>query len=248
MQIQQYLDRIGYSETPAVDAETLFALQKAHLLTVPFENLDIHRGITIKMDRKIFFHKLIQDRRGGFCYELNIGFVDLLRMIGFHAIKISARVANKVGGFGPEFDHLAVLVYLKGKDYLIDVGFGDFSRVPLSLEVGEVQHDGFHNYRVDQYSEEFLVVVREEAGQWVPQYLFKPMPRPIEDFKDMCKYNQTSPESHFTQKRLVSLATETGRITLNDRQLKITTGDKVEVEQFETEARFEELLGKYFFA
>lgn len=247
MDIQQYLDRIAFAGTPSVDPETLFALQKAHLMHVPFENLDIHREKTIVLDREAFFQKVVVDRRGGFCYELNVAFVELLRAIGFHAVKISARVANKEGGFGPEFDHLAILVYLQGEDYLVDVGFGEFSRIPLRLALGEVQHDGQKAYKVEAYSEEFIMVSREDAGQWVPQYIFKELPRPLGDFKDMCHYNQTSPDSHFTQKRLVSLATETGRITLNDRQLKITRGDEVEVETFEAEEQFESLLATYFY-
>ena len=110
MDIHAYLSRIGYRGTLEPSAATLHALQQAHLLAVPFENLDIHLGRPIVLDQTALFDKIVARRRGGFCYELNGLFAVLLRELGFEVTLLSAGVARASGGFGPEYDHLTLLV------------------------------------------------------------------------------------------------------------------------------------------
>jgi len=88
-------------------------LHVRHLLSVPFENLDIHLGRPIILDQELFYNKIVRDRRGGYCYELNGCFAWLLRELGFGVSMLSARVAGKNGGFSPDFDHMTLLVRLK---------------------------------------------------------------------------------------------------------------------------------------
>ena len=83
--------------------ETLRALHKAHMLAVPFENLDIHLGRPIVLDEDRLYRKIVGERRGGFCYELNGLFAALLRELGYEVTLLSARVSCEQGGFGPEF-------------------------------------------------------------------------------------------------------------------------------------------------
>src|ERR1017187_10297680 len=125
-----YLERIGYSGSTEPSAETLRALQRAHMLAVPFENLDIHLGRPIVCDEDRFLHKIINERRGGFCYELNGAFAALLRALGFKVTLLSARVAGSDGSASPEFDHLTLRVDLD-EPWLADVGFGDSFIEPL---------------------------------------------------------------------------------------------------------------------
>ena len=113
MEVKAYLERIGYRGPLAPTADTLRRLHVAHLLTVPFENLSIHAGERIVLDDVSLFDKLVTRRRGGFCYELNGLFAALLRELGFQVEMLSARVANREGVFGPEFDHMALLVKLE---------------------------------------------------------------------------------------------------------------------------------------
>jgi N-hydroxyarylamine O-acetyltransferase len=110
MNIQAYLDRIDYRGPLEPTAESLRALQVAHLLAVPFENLNIGMGWPIVLDQDALFEKIVMRRRGGFCYELNGLFAALLRALGFEVTMLSAGVARAAGGFGPEFDHLTLLV------------------------------------------------------------------------------------------------------------------------------------------
>ena len=136
MDIQAYLRRINYSGEQAPSAATLYELHRAHLLAVPFENLDIHLGRPIVLDQDALFDKIVTRRRGGFCYELNGLFALLLRELGFEVTLLAAGVARADGGFGPEFDHLTLLVRAtslnpQSEVWLADVGFGDSFREPL---------------------------------------------------------------------------------------------------------------------
>src|SRR5215510_66895 len=115
MDISSYLKRIGYSRPVNPDAETLRGLQVAHLLTVPFENLDIGLKRTIKIDDASLWDKLINQKRGGFCYELNGLCAWLLKQIGFNMTYLNARVFNSTGELGIDFDHLALLVKIPGQ-------------------------------------------------------------------------------------------------------------------------------------
>jgi arylamine N-acetyltransferase len=105
------------------------------MLAVPFENLDISLGRKIICDESRFLHKIVNERRGGFCYEMNGAFAELLRALGFKVTLLSARVSGGDGSEGPEFDHLALRVDLD-QPWLADVGFGDSFVEPLLLEPG----------------------------------------------------------------------------------------------------------------
>src|SRR5690242_9417454 len=110
MDIAAYLQRIGYSGSRVPSADALRALHVAHLQAVPFENLDIHLRRPISLDPERLFQKIVLERRGGFCYELNGLFAALLRALGFQVTYLSASDAHADGGYGPPFDHLALLV------------------------------------------------------------------------------------------------------------------------------------------
>jgi N-hydroxyarylamine O-acetyltransferase len=137
-----YLKRIRFSATPGADGlgptlPTLQALHRAHMLAVPFEDLSIHIGQPIILQEDALFDKIVRRRRGGFCYELNGLFAALLRHLGYRVTLLSAGVARSAGGFGPEFDHLTLLVHqLAGADWLADVGFGDSFVQPRALRKG----------------------------------------------------------------------------------------------------------------
>src|SRR5206468_7848795 len=105
-----YLQRINYRGEQTPTAATLRELHRAHLLTAPFENLDIHLGRPILIDQDVLFDKIVRRRRGGFCYELNGLFALLLRGLGFEVTLLSAGVARANGDFGPDYDHLTLLV------------------------------------------------------------------------------------------------------------------------------------------
>src|ERR1041384_3251795 len=147
MNIEAYLQRINYSGSLAPTAETLRALQVAHLMAVPFENLSIHAGEPIVLNEDALFGKIVENRRGGFCNEANGLFAGLMRALGFEVAMLSAGVARREGGFGPDFDHMTLMVTLDER-WLVDVGFGDSFLEPLLLDSREEQMQGSRSFRI----------------------------------------------------------------------------------------------------
>jgi N-hydroxyarylamine O-acetyltransferase len=214
------------------------------MLSVPFENLDIHWGNEIVLDQQRLVSKIVEAKRGGFCYELNGAFAALLGELGFDVKMLSAGVATESGGFGPPFDHLALLVELNER-WLADVGFGDSFVEPLLLdETGEQIREG-RAYRISR-SMDGLLLERREEGLWRPQYRFTLRPYRLADFAGMCVYHQTSPESPFTRKRVCTLATSEGRITLSEDRLIITGNGERREQPIVDEEEHATALREYF--
>jgi N-hydroxyarylamine O-acetyltransferase len=231
MNVAAYHDRIQYRGALTPDHATLAALHLAHLRTVPFENLDIQRGVPIVLDLDRLFEKIVFKRRGGFCYELNGLFGALLMALGFQVTLLSARVVGDGGTLGPEFDHMLLQIECPadgdGVRWLADVGFGDSYLLPLRLDERGDQIDGLRAYRVELTGDLYWLWERDYTGQWARQYCFTLTPHQLADFAPMCEWQQTSPESSFTQRQVVTLSTADGRITLRTDRLIITThGEK----------------------
>lgn len=230
MNIQAYLQRINYAGPLAPTVETLRLLQVAHLLAVPFENLSIHSGEIIVLEDSALFDKIVDRRRGGFCYELNGLFAALLRALGFEVAMLSAQVANADGIFGPDFDHMVLLVTLDDR-WLVDVGFGDSFLEPLLLDEQGEQVQDQRAYRIDREGVKFILRQRTMGEEWKMQYRFSLRPYQYSDYAGMCRYHQTSPQSHFTKARICSRATPAGRVTLSDMRFITTTADGKQQEQ-----------------
>lgn len=245
MDWEQYLKRINYAGPTDPNLQVLKELQARHLLNVPFENLDIHLGKPISLRMRDIFEKVILQRRGGFCYELNGLFFELLHSLGFNAKRISARVYNQ-GEYGQEFDHLAILVKIGENHYLSDVGFGDFALQPLELSFGVTQTDPGGDFLIDRYDQDYFRVLRFESEKLIPQYIFKDQERTLKEFELMCHYHQSSPESHFTRKRLITILTDTGRVTISGNVLKTTIRNQVAELPLKDEEAFRQSLLNYF--
>ena len=233
MNIKAYLQRIHYQGDLAPSAETLRLLQVAHLRTVPFENLSIHSGEPIVLDDEALFDKIVRRRRGGFCYELNGLFAALLRALGFDVAMLSAQVANAEGIFGPDFDHMTLMVTLADR-WLVDVGFGDSFLEPLKLDEESEQIQGHRAYRIVREGEYRALMQRSNDDEWRQQYRFTLQPYQYSDYAEMCRYHQTSPQSHFTRARICSRATSEGRISLSEMRFITTTADGKRQEQILT--------------
>lgn len=243
--VPSYLARINYSGPTAPTIETLRAVHRAHLLTVPFENLDIELGRKIVVDEDVIVRKVVELRRGGFCYELNGAFAALLRALGYRVTLLSARVAREGGGEGPEFDHLILRIDLD-QPWLADVGFGESFLEPLRMQAGLEQEDPAGIFRLVQLGERFQLERSVAAGEWRRQYSFGFKPRRLEEFAGMCHYHQTSPESHFTQNRICTRATPTGRITLSGMKLIVTRNGHREERMLGSEEDWADILAEQF--
>jgi N-hydroxyarylamine O-acetyltransferase len=243
--ISAYLKRINYSGPLAPSAETLRQLHRAHMFRVPFENLDIHLGRPIVLDVSKVLSKIIDQRRGGFCYELNGAFAALLRALGFDVTMLSAGVASAEGGFGPPFDHMALLVQLDER-WLADVGFGDSFREPLRFNHPGEQVQEEDAYQIARDGEHLILERRNDSGVWEPQYRFTLQPYQYEDYAEMCRYHQTSPDSPFTQRSTCSLATPDGRVTVSDMRIITTTRGQRQERQLATQEEYAAALREHF--
>lgn len=210
---QRYLDRIAYHGPTDPAFATLAALHRAHLMAVPFENLDIHIGRAITIGPAAIHRKLVDERRGGFCFELNGGFATLLRGLGFDVTILEARAKTEVWEAGQPFDHMTLLVTVDGVRYLADVGYGDNFITPLRFDDPTTQQG---RYRIEHDGEAGRYFDGDELG-----FLFRTTPREVDDFSPGCTFHQTSPDSNFTKKRVCSLATPRGRKTLTGMTFKV---------------------------
>lgn len=240
--VVDYLDRIGATRPSAPDADALAELQLRHLLAVPFENLSIHLGETILLGEDELFDKIVDRRRGGFCYELNGLFASLLHALGYDVTLVAARVFG-AAGLGPPFDHLALLVDAddggaRGEKWLVDVGFGRHAQRPLRLADRGEQPDVEGVFRVRETADGDIEVLMDD----VPQYRAELRPRQLVDCEPTCWWHATSPRSHFARGPVCSLLTGTGRVTLTHRLLVETDGG---VRRERTLVDDEEVLATY---
>lgn len=215
-----YLARIGYRGATEPSPAVLADLQLAHLLAVPFENLSIHTGEQIRLRSDWLFDKVVRRRRGGFCYELNGLFAELLVDLGFPVERLAARVFRDDGSLGIPLGHLCLRVIAGGQAWLVDVGFGDNFALPLALDDAREQGDGRRRYRIEPDGDERVLWAEARRS-----YRFGLTPLALADFEPGRHYHTTSPESHFTAHRVISLLTPDGRVTLRDDRLIVTAGD-----------------------
>jgi len=246
MDVEAYLRRIGYDRPRNPSANTLRDLHRQHLFTVPFENLDIALGVPIVLEPKALFDKIVTRNRGGFCYELNGLFYELLTALGFQVEILSARVRREDGGFSPEFDHMLLKVSMEGP-WIADVGFGDsfVDPLPMRSKVTKTVEDETR-FGVRALNGEWDVIRRDSNGASVPLYRFTEVPRQLSDFDPMCLFHQTSPESHFTQKRVCTRALPDGRITVSGLRLIVTRGGERQESMIKNEDDLRDCLSQRF--
>jgi len=247
MNTKDYLRRIGIEKNDvAPTVENLNFLQRQHLLNVPFENLDIHWKRPILLDTGRFYQKIVSEKRGGFCYELNASFNELLRSLGFQTRLVSARVGIGDGNFTGEYAHLAIVVTIGELEFLADVGFGAFTAGPLRIVTDLEQQDETGVFVVKRLADGYLEVAKKEDESWRSEYIFKPLGRDLSEFADACVYQQTSPESHFTKNKICSLMTADGRKSLTDTKfIETRNGEKLETE-VRSDEEFDQILEREF--
>lgn len=247
MNCEKYLKRIGFTGEPSVSLSTLRELHRRHLYSVPFENIDIHSGKEIVLDLKNIEEKVVNNGRGGFCYELNGLFCELLREIGFDVNMVSANVFDEEEKPGADFDHMALIVSVDGEEYIADVGFGDSFIETFAINLDMVNEDEAGFFQIVKEDDKYLKLLKSEDGVlFTPKYLFSSIPRKLSDYTEMCIYHQTNPKSHFKKNKLCSLANRGGRVTLVNDRLIITKNGKKEVTAIYGEKEFNENLFKHF--
>lgn len=239
-QIQAFLERIGYPsahrELSAPSGELLHDLHWAHLRAVPFENLDIVRiRRPILLDPAALYGKIVEERRGGYCFEVNGLLAAVLSDLGFEVRRVMVQFIQE-GGLSPAFDHLALIVSIVGDGaaglgernrWLVDVGSGRqaFPR-PLRLVAGLEQHqpEVDTTYRLTRAGERWELATKVSDGEWAPWYTFDETERELVDFAERNTFFQTDPSSHFRQGPLATRSRPDGRVTVTGDRLIETVG------------------------
>ena len=232
MDLAAYFQRIGYSGQYEPSFALLSALTEAHSQAIPFENLDVLLGRPISLAPEALFQKLVVDGRGGYCFEQNGLFLEVLRELGFQVAPLSARVRlQRPRDFTPPRTHVFLRVELDGESWLTDVGVGGLSLTsPLRLTVGAEQTTRHEPRRITQEGTRLFHQVRLGADwQDVCEFTLEEMP-PIDRVLANW-YTSAHPESHFKNRLIVARAAPEGQrvsilndeFTLRDRDGVATT-------------------------
>ncbi|MEI3377675.1 MAG: arylamine N-acetyltransferase [Coriobacteriales bacterium] len=249
-QLDTYLARIGLAERPTRDIAGIGKLQRAHLETVPFENLDILDGkVPLDLTEDGLFDKIVMRRRGGICYELNFLYAAALRAMGFDVELFGGRIY----GDGDEFDHVFLMVKdpadSQGVPWITDVGFAYNIAAPIRFAPGVVQDDERCQYRIDETGtdgETWYQVMRIVDGAESFMFAFRDVCREPAEFDSRRSFFETDPSSRFLKGPLVCIDGEEGRITLSMRHLKETKDGVVSERDIDYPDEFNETLASVF--
>jgi N-hydroxyarylamine O-acetyltransferase len=241
-QLDRYFARIGYRGSRDATLATLRALHRAHLLAIPYENLDIHLGRRITLDPEATFAKLVEERRGGWCFEMNGLFGRVLETLGFEVRYLSGAVGRATGGWRAQGNHLVLMVRLD-RAWIADVGFGDGFLTPLPLEPGTYSQ-GFLQYRVVRDGPRWTVHSHEFGG--AEGFDFTLTPRTLDQFGTQCRELQTSPESSFVKATVCERFVTSGLVMLRGAVLREVRAGGVTTRTVQDAAEYDHVLRERF--
>ncbi|WP_157254634.1 arylamine N-acetyltransferase family protein [Nonomuraea typhae] len=239
--VHDYLRRIGIARVRTPDAEFLKELQRSHLMAVPFENIDVHLGQPILLGADAI-DKVVRRRRGGTCRELNgSAFPELLSALGYGVSLLGCRVF--IDG-RPSFALAHTVIRADcPRPWLVDVGFGrDGARHPLRLDTLEPQPDPHGTFVFTEAADGDLDLLRDGK----PVLRIERRPRPIDDFRPVLWWFESSPRSPFRTNLFCTRATENGRITLRGDLLTRTEGAHQEKTVMKGDIEIEQAYKEHF--
>lgn len=243
MKLADYLNRIGLDITPRVDFRTLRAIHVAHAHTIPFENLDVQLQRPVSMEIEAIYDKLVNRRRGGWCYEQNGLLGWALREIGFDVVRICGGVMRETAGDGQLGNHLCLRVTLE-RPYLVDVGFGGSLMEPLPLATGE-RHDSPYRVRLHQIDSGYWRF-SEQADSDPFSFDFRDSPADEALLAMKCQWQQTNPASNFVRNLVVQQRSGDTHTTLRGRVLKRNDGVRVDKTMLATADELVDVLRSQF--
>jgi N-hydroxyarylamine O-acetyltransferase len=245
LDLEAYLSRIGYRGDLEPTLPVLTALHLAHGTHIPFENLDVLLGRPICLDLPSLQAKLVQGRRGGYCFEQNTLFATVLERLGFAVTRLAARVRFGVQRVLPR-THMLLMVEVAGAPYLADVGFGRAGLLgPVPLAAGLTTRQFAWSYRLVREPGGWLLQWQQQ-DTWFDLYAFTLEPAYPIDFEMANHYVSTHPASRFVQTLTVMKPTPTARYGLINRDFMMDRGDKVEMRKITDDAEVLPLLAEVF--
>lgn len=231
-QLIKYFRRIGYvANDTEPNINTLTALQQKHSETIPFENINPLLNIPVLLDEESLFNKIVSNSRGGYCYEQNIFFMNILKALHFNVRGLTGRVFNG-GEMIKRRTHMLLLINVDGIDYVSDVGFGSLVPCsPLKLKVDVEQKTDRGTYRLHGVEDGFVLQIKL-GDEWRSLYLFDLQKQYAEDFEVGNWYTSTHPSSNFRHQLMVSLKNRDRSYSLDNYMFSTyyLDGRKVKVE------------------
>ncbi|MBN8714019.1 MAG: arylamine N-acetyltransferase [Xanthomonadales bacterium] len=246
--LSSYVRRIAYASPLAPDLVTLCGLAAAHTAAIPFENLDPLLGVPVALTPESVERKLVQAHRGGYCFEQNLLFAEVLRGIGFEVSGLLARVLwNRPEDAITPHTHMLLRVELDGESWLVDVGFS--SQVPttaLRLRPGVEQPTGHEPFRLMMVDGDWRLQSLV-AGQWRSLYRFDLRRAWPEDYVQANYYVSTWPQSSFVHDLMVSRTDAERRLSLRNRDFTVRRmGREPERQHLKTAADIRHVLEREF--
>jgi N-hydroxyarylamine O-acetyltransferase len=214
LDLEAYAERIGVRGRPE-----LAEMHRAHVISIPFENLDPHRGVPISLEPEALERKLVTERRGGYCFEHNLLFKSALEALGAEVDLLLARVrvGAPPGAVRPR-THLVLRVRADGEVWHADVGFGSGTLLePIPFGPGQVYEQSGWRVRVVHDGPELVLQTFDDTG-WVDLYGFAPEPVPLVDLEPSNWFTCTHPRSPFVTGLIVTAHRRDGTwLSLSDR-------------------------------
>ncbi|MCC2685726.1 MAG: acetyltransferase [Paenibacillaceae bacterium] len=246
-EVRQYLDRIGYAGPIEATLAVLSEIQDCHLHSVPYENLDILRGVPLSLEIPALFDKIVVRRRGGFCFESNALFGWLLGELGFPVTNLFARFWRDEPNPPPKRRHQVLRVEAQGAAYLCDVGVGGIvPRRPIRMELALEQQQGEECYRLERDTDFGWALCELKGGRWSRIYTFTDEPQWPKDYLMASYWCEHAPDSIFKKGAMVAIRTREGRNTIAGNEFRIFTLDGVRTFIPKTEDEYRDALRMHF--
>jgi N-hydroxyarylamine O-acetyltransferase len=220
LDLEAYLARIGHDGDRTPTAATLQALQRAHVLSVPWDNLDMALRRPVRLDVEGLQDKLVRQRRGGTCSEHTTLFAAALERLGFHPTGMSGRVRMGVTRIRPA-THGLVRVPVEGQVWLCDVGFGGSPLEPVELADGAESKQDDWRYRLTREADQWVLHSRR-GGRWLTVHTFTEDRRYPVDYAVTNHYVATNPRSPFSGRVMAQRVTSEAHLMLENTRLTTT--------------------------
>jgi N-hydroxyarylamine O-acetyltransferase len=197
MNLQAYLDRIGFTGQAQPDVATLRAMHRAHMLAIPYDSLDVQFGRPVSLDPAAAFDKIVTRRRGGWCYEMNGLFGAMLQAVGFQVTRMAGAAMREARGDFMIGSHLVLLVEIDGENWIADVGFGDGALEPFQLAAGPLSFEGY-DFRLETLDDRWWRFHNHELGG-AKSFDFIVEPADPALLQEKCDWLHDAPDSPFVQ-------------------------------------------------
>ena len=245
--LDAYFSRIGFGGEFAPTLSTLQALHQLHPASIPFENIDVLLDRDIDIDTRAVETKLVTQGRGGYCFEQNGFFLQVLRSMGFEVEPLIGRVMWMLpdDAVVPR-THMVLRVRVEDQWWLSDVGFGGLVLTrPLLFATDQPQSTGHELFRVIPTPHRYRLEAHLNQ-RWQPVYQLSNEPQQPVDFEVANWYTSKHPSSKFRHHLMLARATSDTRYTLLNNQLTIREKEKEPVKKILSAAELEKTLGGVF--